>query len=175
MKLASLKIRGTGSKLMILNLTMILPTVVFNGAYWGQCDAIYCSLCLMALYMGLKKRGAACMMFFGAALSFKLQTVFFLPALLPLWLRKDIKLRHVLLIPVAYLGMMVPAFWGGKSLHHALTVYMTQAGTYNFITVNGFPAGGHGQGDALHDVQRHGACAGHGDAGCRLLAALPAP
>lgn len=35
MKLASLKIRGTGSKLMILNLTMILPTVVFNGAYWG--------------------------------------------------------------------------------------------------------------------------------------------
>lgn len=137
MKLASLKIRGTGSKLMILNLTMILPTVVFNGAYWGQCDAIYCSLCLMALYMGLKKRGAACMMFFGAALSFKLQTVFFLPVLLPLWLRKDIKLRHVLLIPAAYLGMMVPAFWGGKSLHHALTVYMTQAGTYNFITVNG--------------------------------------
>ena len=68
MKLASLKIRGTGSKLMILNLTMILPTVVFNGAYWGQCDAIYCSLCLMALYMGLKKRGAACMMFFGAAI-----------------------------------------------------------------------------------------------------------
>lgn len=62
--------------------------------------------------MGLKKRGAACMMFFGAALSFKLQTVFFLPVLLPLWLRKDIKLRHVLLIPVAYLGMMVPAFWG---------------------------------------------------------------
>ena len=57
--------------------------------------------------------------------------------LLPLWLRKDIKLRHVLLIPAAYLGMMVPAFWGGKSLHHALTVYMTQAGTYNFITVNG--------------------------------------
>ena len=50
---------------------------------------------------------------------------------------KFIKLRHVLLIPVAYLGMMVPAFWGGKSLHHALTVYMTQAGTYNFITVNG--------------------------------------
>ena len=57
MKLASLKIRGIGSKLMILNLTMILPTVVFNGAYWGQCDAIYSSLCLMALYMGLKKRG----------------------------------------------------------------------------------------------------------------------
>ena len=137
MKLASLKVRGTGSKLMILNLTMILPTVVFNGAYWGQCDAIYSSLCLMALYMGLKRRGAVSMMFFGAALSFKLQTVFFLPTLLPLWLRKDIKLRHVLLIPVAYLGMMVPAFWGGKSLHHALTVYMTQAGTYNFITVNG--------------------------------------
>ena len=63
--------------------------------------------------------------------------VFFLPALLPLWLRKDIKLRHLALIPAAYMAMMIPAFWGGKSLHHALTVYTAQASTYNFMTVNG--------------------------------------
>ena len=90
-----------------------------------------------ALYMALQKKSARSMILFGMALSFKLQTVFFLPALLPLWLRKDIKLRHLALIPAAYMAMMIPAFWGGKSLHHALTVYTAQASTYNFMTVNG--------------------------------------
>ena len=77
------------------------------------------------------------MLLFGVALSFKLQTVFFLPVLLPLWLRRDIKLRHLVLIPASYMVMMIPALWGGKSLHHVLTVYMQQAGNYNFITMNG--------------------------------------
>ncbi len=54
------------------------------------------------------------MTLFGMALSFKLQTVFFLPTLLPLWLRKDIKLRHLVLIPAAYMAMMIPAFWAAS-------------------------------------------------------------
>jgi Gpi18-like mannosyltransferase len=136
-QLAGLQVRGAGKRVVIFNLTLMLPTVVFNGAYWGQCDVIYTSLCLTALYMALQKKSARSMILFGMALSFKLQTVFFLPALLPLWLRKDIKLRHLALIPAAYMAMMIPAFWGGKSLHHALTVYTAQASTYNFMTVNG--------------------------------------
>ena len=137
MKLCSLKVRGEGAQLAIFHIASLLPTVVFDGAYWGQCDVIYTSLCLMALYMGLKKRSALSMIFFGVALSFKFQTVFFLPALLPLWLRKDIKLSHLVLIPATYMVMMAPALWAGKSLHHVLTVYLQQAGNYNFITMNG--------------------------------------
>lgn len=135
-KLVSLKKPGEGTQLMTFHIASILPTVVFNGAYWGQCDVIYTSLCLMAVYMGLTKRSARSMIFFGLALSFKLQTVFFLPVMLPLWLRKDIKLRHLVLIPAAYMVMMIPALWGGKSLRHVLTVYLQQAGAYNFITMN---------------------------------------
>ena len=135
--LAGLRVKGDGARLAIFHIASVLPTVVFNGAYWAQCDVIYASLCLCALYFGLTKRSARCMVFFGMALSFKLQTVFFLPALLPMWLRKDIKLRYLPLLPVAYMGMMIPALWAGKSLHHVLTVYIQQAGTYNFMTVNG--------------------------------------
>ena len=135
-RLCALRVTGDGTKLAIFHAATLLPTVVFNGAYWGQCDVIYTSLCLMALYFALTKRSARSMIFFGIALSFKLQTVFFMPAMLPLWLRKDIKLRHLPLIPAAYMGMMIPALWGGKSLHHVLTVYLQQAGTYNFMTVN---------------------------------------
>ena len=137
MKLCSLKVRGKGAQLAVYHIASLLPTVVFDGAYWGQCDVVYTSLCLMALYMGLTRRSARSMIFFGVALSFKFQTVFFLPVLLPLWLRRDIKLRHLVLIPAAYMVMMVPALWGGKSMHHVLTVYLQQAGQYNFITMNG--------------------------------------
>lgn len=136
MKLAGMKMKGAAGPLMVYHIAQLLPTVVFNGAYWGQCDVIYTSFCLLALYLALTKRPVRAMACFGAALSFKLQTVFFLPVLLPLWLRKDVKLRHVLMIPVAYMGMMLPALWGGKSVHHVLTCYLQQAGAYNFITVN---------------------------------------
>ncbi|MED9822488.1 MAG: hypothetical protein U0J65_10765 [Christensenellales bacterium] len=137
MKLTALRVKGEGAPLLVYHMALMLPTVVFNGAYWGQCDVIYVSLCLMAVYMGITRRSARSMIFFGMALSFKLQMVFFLPVLLPLWLRRDIKLRHLVLIPISYMVMMIPALWGGKSLHHVLTVYTQQAGAYNFITMNG--------------------------------------
>lgn len=137
MKLTSLRVKGEGAQLLTYHIASLLPTVVFNGAYWGQCDVIYVSFCLLAVYMGLTRRSAGSMILFGVALSFKLQTVFFLPVLLPLWLRKDIKLRHIMLIPAAYMVMMIPALWGGKSLHHVITIYAQQAGSYNFITMNG--------------------------------------
>ena len=136
MKVVSLKTRSESVQLLFFHIASILPTVVFNGAYWGQCDALYSSFCILALYLALAKKPCRSMICFGVALSFKLQTVFFLPALLPLWLRKDVKLRHLLCIPCMYMAMMVPALWGGKSLHHVLTVYLQQAGNYNFMTVN---------------------------------------
>lgn len=137
MRLASLRLKGDSAPLLLFHIAQLLPTVVFNGAYWGQCDAIYTAFCLMALALALTDKPVRSMVCFGVALSFKLQTVFFLPALLPLWLCRRVKLRHVLLIPVSYMVMMLPALWGGKSLHHVLTCYLQQAGQYNFITVNG--------------------------------------
>lgn len=136
MKLSSLRMKGEAGPVLMFHIAQMLPTVVFNGAYWGQCDGIYTSFCLLALYLALTKKPMRSMVCFGVALSFKLQTVFFLPVLLPLWLRRQIKLRHVLLIPAAYMAMMIPALWGGKSLHHVLTCYLQQAGAYNFMTVN---------------------------------------
>lgn len=136
LRLATLRARGEGVPLLLYHMTMILPTVMFNGAYWGQCDTIYTGFCLMALYLTLSRRPCRGMLCFGVALSFKLQTVLFLPALLPLWLRRDVKLRHLPLIPAMYMAMMVPALWGGKSLHHVITCYIQQAGQYNFMTVN---------------------------------------
>ena len=136
LRLTTLRAKGEGVPLLLYHMTMILPTVMFNGAYWGQCDTIYTGFCLLALYLALSDKSCRSMLCFGVALSFKLQTVFFLPALLPLWLQKKVKLRHLPLIPAMYMVMMLPALWGGKSIHHVLTCYIQQAGQYNFLTVN---------------------------------------
>ena len=136
LRLTTLRAKGEGVPLLLYHMTMILPTVMFNGAYWGQCDTIYTGFCLLALYLALSDKSCRSMLCFGVALSFKLQTVFFLPALLPLWLQKKVKLRHLPLIPAMYMVMMLPALWGGKSMHHVLTCYIQQAGQYNFLTVN---------------------------------------
>ena len=136
LRLTTLRAKGEGVPLLLYHMTMILPTVMFNGAYWGQCDTIYTGFCLLALYLALSDKSCRSMLCFGVALSFKLQTVFFLPALLPLWLQRKVKLRHLPLIPAMYMVMMLPALWGGKSMHHVLTCYIQQAGQYNFLTVN---------------------------------------
>lgn len=137
MKMVGLRWESPVYRIGTYLMTLLLPTVVFNGAYWAQCDVIYTSLCMLAIYLALRQKSIGSFLLFGIALSFKLQTVFFLPVLLPLWLHKDIKLRWIILIPVGYMLMMIPALLAGKSLHHVLTVFLQQAGQYNLIAMNG--------------------------------------
>ena len=35
---------------------LLWPTVILNGAYWGQCDSIYTSLALLGIYCALSDR-----------------------------------------------------------------------------------------------------------------------
>ena len=62
---------------------LFLPTVVLNSALWGQIDATYTSLALGGLYFMLRRRPWLACIFFGLALSFKLQVVFPLPCAAP--------------------------------------------------------------------------------------------
>ena len=115
---------------------LLLPTVVLNGACWGQCDSLYAALCLHALSCGLERRGAASAALMGLAFSFKLQTVFLLPLWAGLWLTGRVKLRQLLLFPAAYAATCVPALLLGKPLGDILGVYLGQtqegAGALNY-------------------------------------------
>lgn len=70
----------------------------------------------------------ACL-FFGLALSFKLQAVFFLPVLLIMMLVNRQRLVAVLAIPAAFAAMLVPAWLAGRSLSSLLMVYPNQIST----------------------------------------------
>ena len=90
------------------------PTIFINSAAWGQCDAIYTAFCLGSLYFLLKERPAWACIFFGLALSFKLQAIFFLPVLGVLLIKRRLSLKHLILIPLIFLLLLVPAFLAGQ-------------------------------------------------------------
>ena len=134
--------------------TFCLPTVVLNGAWWAQCDSVYASLCLGSLYLLLRRRTAAACVLFGLAFAFKLQALFFLPALVVLVLVNRQRLRGLALVPVTFLAALVPAWLAGRSLASQLSVYPSQvanpsgagAGGGTARTGGGFGDGGSGRG-----------------------------
>ncbi len=68
-------------------ITLLLPNVIINSAFWGQCDGLYTMFLFAAFYCWLQKKYPAMMIMFGLAFSYKLQSVFLLPfVLIVYWL-----------------------------------------------------------------------------------------
>jgi len=105
---------------------LFAPTIMINSAAWGQSDAIYTAFCLGSLYFLLKERPAWACIFFGLAISFKLQAIFFLPVLLIVLLKRKSGIQYLLFIPAIFLLMLVPAFIAGRDVWSLLTVYVGQ-------------------------------------------------
>jgi Gpi18-like mannosyltransferase len=115
---------------------LITPTVVFNGALWGQCDMVYAAPLAVALAAFLRRRYYLATALFGLAISIKLQAVFLFP-LLGIWvLRRELPLRALVLIPVTYLVTLIPAWLAGCSWADLLTIYVKQAQQYSGLTLN---------------------------------------
>ena len=123
--------------LLCFCLLLLLPTAVANGAFWGQCDALYGALVLHALASALERRPYASLALLGVAFSFKLQTVFVLPLWGALVLLGRVPLRALLCFPAAYAATCVPALLLGKPLGDILGVYFDQAGEYaDYLNLN---------------------------------------
>lgn len=112
------------------------PTVILNGSMWGQCDAIYTSWLLAMLLALLSKKHTSALVFFGLALSFKLQAIFLFPLLLLAWPRKEISFWPFLLIPMVYLLSGFPMVIAGKPTNEVHTIYLLQAGRYQELVQN---------------------------------------
>jgi Gpi18-like mannosyltransferase len=132
-----LQLKYQQSYIPILGAIAILftPTVFINSAAWGQCDAIYTTWCLASLYCLLSKRPAWACVFFGLAFSFKLQAIFFFPVLLVLFLTRKLPFKYLILMPVVFLVLLVPAFLAGRDAWSLLNVYLGQAKEYSWALV----------------------------------------
>ncbi len=152
--LLGLKFRRSYAAIIGVLVVLFAPTIVINSAAWGQSDAIYTAFCLGSLYFLLKERPGWASVFFGLAISFKLQAIFFLPVLLIVLLRRKWAMKYLLLIPAVFLLTLAPAFLAGRDALSLLTIYVGQIisagvggpGQFNGIGKGPFNGGGPGGG-----------------------------
>ena len=110
-------------------LTLALPTVILNGAYWGQCDSIYAALAVWSVALALEGKGAKAMVFAAASFSVKLQAVFYLPVFLIFLFTKRLRWRDIPLFPLTYIIIVLPAVIAGRPFLDTLTLYLNQTGS----------------------------------------------
>jgi len=109
--------------------TLLLPTIFLNSAAWGQCDSIYTAFALGAVYFILRKRYAWGFVFLGLSFSFKLQVIFLFPLVFVLAFNGDISfksLKYIVLTPITFFVLLMPAMIAGRSFNDLLSTYLNQ-------------------------------------------------
>lgn len=113
---------------------LILPEILIEYAFWGQCDVIYTSFALLAFYFALKKNSKLSFMFIGLSFATKMQFLFAVPILFIMLLVKDedgknyLKWKDIWIAPLMYLVNLIPAITGTK-VTDLLLVYFKQTST----------------------------------------------
>lgn len=115
-------------------LTLLWPTVVLNGAMWGQWDSAHVAFMVACLYFLLAGRQAAAFLAFGLAFAAKPQAVFLAPLFLWLLLQKAVDWRYFALVPAVFLVVLVPAWLAGGSIEELLLIYYNLSQRHPWLT-----------------------------------------
>lgn len=127
------------SAILAFGITLFLPTVLLNGAFWGQCDVIYTTFLVLAFYFLYKENMLLSFISLGISFAFKLQFIFVLPVYIILYFRKkSFSVFYFLIIPLVDIILCLPAIIAGKPLLECLLVYFNQLSSYSKLNLN-FP------------------------------------
>lgn len=109
-------------------IALFLPTVLLNASMWGQSDSFYTSLLLVSLRSLLRDESRSPWLWWAVALSFKLQAIFFLPALVLISMRQRqrISLTPPLMAAFVLAVLSIPPIMFGRSLGSTLSIYIQQ-------------------------------------------------
>jgi Gpi18-like mannosyltransferase len=102
---------------------LFLPTVILNGAVWGQCDALYTAALLATVYYLIKGKNWPAFIWFGIALSFKIQAIFLTPLLVFMFFKGKVKFYHFLIIPAVYIVTTLPCVFAGRPFWDLMLVF----------------------------------------------------
>jgi len=112
------------------------PTVLVNGAVWGQSDIVYTCFLLLSTFSVIVGSGAFAVLFFGLAFAFKLQAIFLSPFIAAMVLQKRIRWWHLLLLPVGWLAALVPPMLNGARALEFLSLTSSQGETFPTLAIN---------------------------------------
>jgi len=105
---------------------LFAPTVVLNSAYWGQIDSLYTFALLACIYYVLKEKKFLAGLAFGIAFAIKLQSIFLIPFIIVLWLKKRMTWKELLLAPGVYLMAILPSWILGQSFLDLISIYIVK-------------------------------------------------
>lgn len=130
-------LKYTEKKVILISLAVVplIPTVILNGAFWGQCDAIYSTFVVMSFYFLLQKKNLFSILFLGIAFAFKAQTAFILPLFYLFFIQGKIKWYYFLIIPLVYLIAVSPAWLFGRNLMDLFAIYAKQSDYFQGLTL----------------------------------------
>jgi Gpi18-like mannosyltransferase len=115
---------------------LLAPTVVLNGALWGQLDMLWALPLIAALGFFLRGNHYLSVALIGLAFSVKLQAIFLFPLLAVWLLRKQVPWRSLALIPAVFFVSVIPAWVAGVPLGFLLTIYPRQTGRYTWLNMH---------------------------------------
>ena len=108
---------------------LLLPTVLLNGALWGQCDGVYVALAVLAIYLTLDDKPVGSMLCITLAFGFKVQAVFVMPIYAVFLMQGKIRWKHLAIFPAAYVLLVLPAVLLGRPFLDTITLYFNQTGS----------------------------------------------
>lgn len=111
------------------------PTVILNGAAWGQLDIVYTACLLFTIYLVCDERGTLASLMYGVAFAFKLQAIFLAPFYFAMIWRRRIPRWSLLLLPVGWLISLVPPMLVGGSPLSFLGNMSEQTGQFNILAI----------------------------------------
>lgn len=135
-RIVSLKHSSVALRFGAAGSVIAAPTVIANGAVWGQCDVIYASFLLAALDFVLRRRYGVAAVMLGVGFAFKAPAIFFAPFLLMLVLQREAPWRVLAYPLLAYVGMMTPAIALGRDPAEVLTTYFSQGAFFEQLSMN---------------------------------------
>ena len=80
---------------------VLAPTMLFNAGCWLHCDAMFAMFALWGLLFIVKDKPLAGCALWGLALGTKLQSAFLFPLLIPMFMKRKVSLRHLLVLAAA--------------------------------------------------------------------------
>ncbi len=122
-------------------LILLLPTVVLNSAYWGQCDSIYTVLVFWSIWFLYKQRYQSAFLMLGIAFAFKLQTILIVPLFFFLYLvKKSFSILNFLITLFVFWCSGIVSYFYGRSVFEPFHIYFNQIGEYKqmFLNVTSF-------------------------------------
>ena len=115
---------------------LLIPTLLLNGGFFGQCDAMWAAPCLLAVASSVDGKPRTMLLWWGVALAFKAQAIFLSPIVAGILIARRAEWHSWLVPPAVYAAFMLPAWALGWPAADLALVYVRQAGTFADLSMN---------------------------------------